>query len=331
MVTKRVKKSKTSLVNGTSKRQKKADNLVEFNDYNDEEKGQSGAKRPEVKQQKAVKDGHDSDNSFDGREVFVPKTKRAKSTIPYVRERLHPDTMAFLRDLKQNNEREWFWAHENDYRAAKDDFDSFVDALSNAISQNIDQTVPILPVRDLTYRIHRDVRFTNDKTPYRTSFSAAFSRTGRSGYYAHYYVHIEPDGDCRVGAGMWHLADCNPEGLLAIRQTIDKGARRLKEIISSPSLVSVYFPNAEPAATGKGEEDDPIQSFVQMNSEDALKKSPKAFAKDHPEIALLRLRSFVLRTSVPDELFASDAPVSPVQVILELLRPAQPFVSWSFH
>ena len=141
-------------------------------------------------------------NLAPGEAVFIklPKARAAGST-PYLPSTVHPNTLLFLGDLKANNDRDWLKTHDADYRASKADWDSFVEALTEKIIEK-DETVPELPPKDLTFRIYRDVRFSPDPTPYKTHFSAAWSRTGRKGPYAGYYLQIQPKGSF-VGAGVW--------------------------------------------------------------------------------------------------------------------------------
>lgn len=100
----------------------------------------------------------------------APKTKTPAGQIG-------TSTLDFLRGLAKENEREWLQRHDAPYRHALNEFKAFVDALSVEISER-DWTVPVLPARDLVHRLARDIRFSNDKTPYKTSFQAGFSRTG---------------------------------------------------------------------------------------------------------------------------------------------------------
>lgn len=137
-----------------------------------------------------------------GEEVFIalPKARAAGST-PYEPTTIHPNTLLFLGDLKANNDREWLKMHDADYRASQSDWNSFVESLTEKIVKK-DETIPELPPKDLTFRIYRDVRFSPDPTPYKTHFSAAWSRTGRKGPYAAYYLQIQPKGSF-IGAGIW--------------------------------------------------------------------------------------------------------------------------------
>ncbi|CBX93066.1 hypothetical protein LEMA_P039670.1 [Plenodomus lingam JN3] len=129
-----------------------------------------------------------------GTQIVIKKPKaRDAGDIPYTDETIHPNTMLFLQDLAANNDRQWLKLHDPDYRVAFQDFSTFTEKMSEKIIE-ADETIPELPVKDVIFRIYRDIRFSKDPTPYKTYFSAAWSRTGRKGPYAHYYVQIQPNG-----------------------------------------------------------------------------------------------------------------------------------------
>lgn len=81
--------------------------------------------------------------------------------------------------------------HDPDFRASEKDFKSFIENLTQKLIE-VDETIPELPPKDIIFRIYRDVRFSKDPTPYKPHFSAAWSRTGRKGPYAAYYIQIAP-------------------------------------------------------------------------------------------------------------------------------------------
>ncbi|KAK4980767.1 hypothetical protein LTR28_001933 [Elasticomyces elasticus] len=111
-----------------------------------------------------------------GTQVIIEKPKaRAAGRIPYLEHTIHPNTILFLKDLKVNNDREWLKSqygahkslvHDPDYRASLADFNSFVEQLTHRLIE-IDATIPELPVKDIVFRIYRDVRFSKDPTPYK--------------------------------------------------------------------------------------------------------------------------------------------------------------------
>ena len=201
-----------------------------------------------------------------GREVFIklPKAREAGKT-PYKDETIHPNTMLFLKDLKANNDREWLKIHDADYRQSKKDWDTFVEKLTEKIIEK-DETVPELPAKDLTFRIYRDVRFSSDPTPYKSHFSAAWSRTGRKGPYAHYYVQIQPGGSF-VGSGIW-MPEAAPLALL--RRDVDRNPHKIKQVLVDPMIRKECFKGCPK------DEKKAIKAFVEANKENALKTRPKA-------------------------------------------------------
>ncbi|EXJ79808.1 hypothetical protein A1O3_08093 [Capronia epimyces CBS 606.96] len=204
-----------------------------------------------------------------GKEVFIEKPKpRGDGGVKYVPEKIHPNTMAFLKDLKNNNDREWLKMHDPDYRQSWKDWESFVETLTEKISE-IDETIPELPPKDLVFRIYRDIRFSSDPTPYKPHFSAAWSRTGRKGPYACYYVHIQPGGKSYVGAGLW-MPEAQP--LALVRADIDRKPKKLRRILTDPRMrnhILGGIPNDEKKV---------IKAFAAQNSSNALKTKPKVRA-----------------------------------------------------
>ena len=201
-----------------------------------------------------------------GREVFIklPKAREAGKT-PYTDETIHPNTMLFLKDLNLNNDREWLKIHDADYRQAKKDWDTFVEKLTEKIIEK-DETVPELPAKDVTFRIYRDVRFSSDPTPYKPYFSAAWSRTGRKGPYAHYYVQIQP-GSSFVGSGLW-MPDAAPLALL--RRDVDGRPHKIKQVLMDPTVRKECFKGCPK------DERKAVKAFVEANKVNALKTKPKA-------------------------------------------------------
>ena len=195
--------------------------------------------------------------------IKLPKAREAGKT-PYTDSTIHPNTFLFLKDLRANNDREWLKMHDPDYRQSKKDWDTFVESLTEKIIEK-DDTIPELPAKDLTFRIYRDIRFSPDPTPYKTHFSAAWSRTGRKGPYAAYYVQVQPNGSF-VGAGVWH-PEAAPMALL--RKEIDKKSHKIKEVLMAPDMRKEFF-----GGISQGEKK-AVKAFVGMNTENALKTKPK--------------------------------------------------------
>ncbi|KAK9477428.1 hypothetical protein V1514DRAFT_125059 [Lipomyces japonicus] len=282
-------------------------------------------KSPQGSKKSKTRDSNnqDDDEVFDGREIFIPKRKaRDLDGIEYSAPTIHPNTLHFLRDLKLNNDRDWFWDHEDEYRAAKQDFEQLVEIISEKLYA-IDPEIPPLPLKDVVYRIYRDVRFSNDKTLYKPYLAAAWSRTGRAGQYGHYFLHLEP-GHITVAGGMRHISQTNPDGLQAMRRLFDRDPERFKQVLITDDMRKQVFVGLHEDDNNKSDTSSVVDEFVAMNQEDALKKNPKGYGKDHDEIALLRLKSYTVRRTVPDHEFAVGK--QPAGKIAAMFAAMVPFV-----
>src|SRR5688572_25742185 len=112
---------------------------------------------------------------------------------------LEPQTLRFLTALKKNNNKPWFDANRAQYEAARIDFSNFIQLVIDAL-QKSDTSITGLTARDCLFRINRDIRFSNDKTPYKSNFGASIKRGGRKSGFAGYYFHLEP-GQTFAGGG----------------------------------------------------------------------------------------------------------------------------------
>ncbi|KDQ09205.1 hypothetical protein BOTBODRAFT_117451 [Botryobasidium botryosum FD-172 SS1] len=203
--------------------------------------------------------------------------------------RISQNTLNFLGQLAdpEYNDREWFRLNvsspvEPVFRLAEKEFSDFIEKLVPIVSE-VDEEVPPLPPRDLIYRIYRDIRFSNDKTPYKKFFCATFSRTGRKTKFA----GLKPGGSFLAGGG-WQ---CEQSQLGNIRTNILRNPSRLRQVISAPAFVEL-FGEAKPHPKGKR------QNI--FGHEDALKVAPKGVDKTHKDIDLLKLRTWVVETKFTD-------------------------------
>ena len=178
----------------------------------------------------------------------------------------------------------------------------------------VDDTIPDLPSKDIIFRIYRDVRFSNDPTPYKTHFAAAWSRTGRKGNYAHYYMHIAP-GDCFVGGGIWMP---EKDRLAVLRVEMDRQSARLKSCLMDDGIRKEFLQGSPK------DEKKVVRAFEERNKENALKRCPMGYEENNPNIGLLRLRNFTLGKKLKDnELVGSGG----IDRLVHLLGTLTPFVS----
>ncbi|MCA6078561.1 DUF2461 domain-containing protein [Fulvivirga sedimenti] len=180
------------------------------------------------------------------------------------------NTLQFLSRLKSNNNREWFEKNKKQYEISNDE----TKALAASLESLIREFDELEPSGTKIYRIYRDVRFSNDKTPYKITRSMSFTRAGeerRGGY----YVQIQP-GQSFLATGFWGP---EPADLLHIRKQISQDSEQLRKVLDGKSFKSY---------------------FGELYG-DQLKTAPKGFEKDDPAIDLLRYKQFILTHSFTDE------------------------------
>lgn len=184
-------------------------------------------------------------------------------------------TTAFLKALKNNNNKEWFDKNKSKYLDAKEEFDVFVEGLIKQISKFDKQIQPDMKAKDCVFRIYKDVRFSKDKTPYKTHFGAHFTPGGKNSGAAGYYLHFQP-GNLFIAGGNWQP---EPPQLNAIRQEIDYNGDKLVKLMKAKPF-SKYYDG--------------------LSDEDKLKTVPKGYDKEHKHIDLLKNRSFVVYHEIGD-------------------------------
>jgi len=178
-------------------------------------------------------------------------------------------TFNFLSTLAENNTREWFAEHKQEYevhiREPALDFISDMDEELRAITKHF-HAVP-KKVGGSLMRIYRDTRFSRDKTPYKINIGIQFRHeAGKDIHAPGYYVHIEPD-ECFVGAGLWHP---DADALLKIRESIAQN----------------------PAAWVKARDEQAFSSHFELVG-DALANAPRGFSRDHPLVEELKRKDFI--------------------------------------
>jgi uncharacterized protein (TIGR02453 family) len=160
-------------------------------------------------------------------------------------------------------------------------------------------------LKHCSYRIYRDVRFSINKEPYKTWFSASFSEGGRKSGLMDYYVHIEPNGASFLGGGMYSPT---PEQLAAFRQEVDYNAAGLRKIIKDPTFASIF-----------GEE-----------VGESLVRIPKGFEADHPEAELLKKKQLFFWKKYTDQQVASPEFTQQLISDAKVLKPFLDFLNAVF-
>ncbi|MCI0751776.1 MAG: DUF2461 domain-containing protein [Flammeovirgaceae bacterium] len=193
--------------------------------------------------------------------------------------------LGFLKSLAKNNNRDWFEKNKAKYLDAKTGFEDFLETFHKELLK-FDESLGSINPRKQAFRIYRDVRFSKDKRPYKVNMGAGFSPKGKMEQEAGYYIHIEP-GKSFVAGGMYMP---NPENLAKIRQEIDYNADKLQKILKSAKFKKF---------------------FNGLDDFDRVKTAPKGYPKDHPQIELLKNKSFIVshpftEAQVKDKKFAKN-------------------------
>ena len=186
------------------------------------------------------------------------------------------DSFEFLKLLAANNNRDWFQANKHLYEAAHANMIDVADALLAEL-QKTDHIETPSGKRSLM-RIYRDVRFSKDKSPYKSHWGGGFRRATRE-LRGGYYFHIEP-GNSFVAGGFWGP---NKDDLAHIRAQIAQAPEEFHEVVTAPAF---------------------IKAFGGLEGEQ-LKTAPRDYPKDHPAIDYLRYKQFVVRKPISDKIALS--------------------------
>jgi len=205
----------------------------------------------------------------------------------------------FLNQLKLNNNRDWFQENKKWYEASKKEVENFISEMIITISE-IDPSVQTPALKDCMFRIFRDVRFGSDKSPYKTNFGGFIARGGRKSSFPGYYFHFEP-GESMLAGGVYQP---QPEILKLLRSEVYYNSPELKEIMGKPSF---------------------RKYFGHLGDFDKMKKAPKDFPADFPDIDLLKYRSYIVSQNIPDKIVTSD---NYVKQVLDMVKELQPFMAF---
>ncbi len=139
--------------------------------------------------------------------------------------------LSFLGDLAKNNNRPWFEANRPAYERARGLFEDLVDEV--ILSLGSIEAMRGVTAKDCVMRIYRDIRFSKDKSPYKTHMSASIGPGGRKSYRFHYYLHIQPHDELMIAGGLHEpeLAQIN-----VFRAAIDRNPRKFKAVVADKSF-----------------------------------------------------------------------------------------------
>ena len=217
---------------------------------------------------------------------------------------LHPASLTFLKSLQKNNNRTWFEKNREKYETAREDFANFINGLIAEIAKHHPE-VKGLEAKNCMFRIYRDIRFSKDKTPYKTHFSAQVGVEGRKSEMADFYIQIGP-GNSFIAGGKWH-----PEtaALKDIRQEIFYNTADFKKILSEKSF----------------------KKHFKTLSDIKLKTVPKGYDKNFPDIELLKYTSYIVEAPIADKLLLSRSLVKHAAAIHKAMLPLLNFLNAAAH
>jgi len=212
-----------------------------------------------------------------------------------------PQILTFLTKLAKNNDRVWFEKNKATYLAAKDNFEGFVSEVLNELVKFNPELGGLNP-KKLPFRIYRDVRFSKDKSPYKTNMGAGFSPNGKLVQEPGYYLHIQPGNKSFFAGGIYM-----PDGpnLSKIRQEIDYNGEKLEKILKDKKFKKLF----------KG-----------MDDFDKLKNMPKGYPLDHPQIELLKLKSFIVSHNFTDAQVKDKKFLKNIAEVAKAIKPLNVFL-----
>jgi uncharacterized protein (TIGR02453 family) len=218
-------------------------------------------------------------------------------------EQIKQSTLDFLSDIRVHNEREWFMKNRSRYDDAKADYETFVQAVINAVA-GFDPILRGLEVKSCTYRINRDIRFSNDKTIYKSHLGAFIVKGGKKNgdRYAGYYIHVEPGGNSMLTGGAYIPP---MPWLTEIRENIADDGEKFVRIIKDKKLVGYY-------GEIEGEK---------------LKSAPKGYARDHPYIEYLKMKSYLVTRIFTDKEVTSRNWFEKVIEGCRIMKPLNDFLN----
>lgn len=221
-----------------------------------------------------------------------------------MKDHLIRDILGFLRELRENNNREWFAENKPRYQILKEGFEELVDELIGKIAV-WDEEVRGLKAKDCVYRIYRDVRFSPNKSPYKTHFAAYICGfRGKNSNRCGYYFHLEPD-NCLLGGGCY----CPEPALLKrLRQDIYDNIEEFVSILRDPEFAD---------------------EFTEIDQSDKLKKVPAPFPADFPEADLLKYKHYDVMSSKPDNWFNGPEALDKTSAVFQKMYKFNRFLNYT--
>lgn len=221
----------------------------------------------------------------------------------------------FLANIAVHNNREWFAEHKKEYEACRDNFQADIERFIARLSE-IDPKVAHLTAKDCCYRFYRDVRFSQDKSPYKRHFGAYICSAGRKSLRGGYYVHVQP-GHCLLAFGCYWL----PNNILtSCRNEIMGNIGEWRKAVENGHFVNAFgYPNE-----GHWDDDDISDKGFGLS---VLKTMPKGFPRDYEHAQYLRMKDYCCWTAVTDDFFSQKDWMDRMLQLAETAKPMMDFIN----
>ena len=216
---------------------------------------------------------------------------------------LSKETLQFLDDLKANNNRDWFLENKKPYEAFKKDYQQLVADLLDAMKP-LDPSLEMLEVKNCTFRINRDIRFSKDKTPYKSHLGIWLSSGAKGLNRSGYYIHLE-NGSSFIAGGLY-CPEAND--LKKMRKEIAYFYEDLEAILNEKEFKKEF-------------------NDFDRDEKNTLKNPPRGYEKEHPAIDLLKLKSFESSQKINFSTAGTKDFVTTVSKKLILLKPLNDFIN----
>jgi uncharacterized protein (TIGR02453 family) len=210
-----------------------------------------------------------------------------------------PRLTTFLAGLAENNRRDWFEANRAEYQALRDDFTAFVGEIIERTA-DFDERVRWKDPRECLFRIYRDVRFSHDKSPYKTTFSAYISEQNRRGAPPGYYLEVDEKGVMLAAAGIW----LPPADVLArLRASLAEHPERFEKVLRARGF---------------------RKTFGELQG-DRLTRPPRGYTAETPLIEHVKRKSYIVWRETDARAITHDDALA---YVVDSFRTARPLVEW---
>lgn len=199
------------------------------------------------------------------------------------------EVFSFFKRLSKNNNRDWFNDNKPEFKELEKEVKQFYNQLYERL--NVHDEIDKLKI----FRIYRDVRFSKDKTPYKTHFGGSFHRKKpelRGGY----YLHIQPNDESFIATGFW---EPHKDDLFRIRKEFETDASEMRAILNDKKFKSVWGDLVG----------------------DELKTAPKGFDKEHENIDLIKKKMYIFTRKFTDKEVSSQEFLDIVDESFKAIRP----------